>query len=557
MGTLWQPILTSRSSNERCYSRERLPRWPPSRRLLPLLGHRKAGRLVAPRKAGKDLLLSRHARHVALGFLFISYGVLVSCATHGEPPERLRAQVAPEPTSPWRAPGLREYSKALKPTEQAPIDPAHQYDLPELVDVAERVNPETRVAWERARQAAIGVGLVESEYFPVLSLAAFGGYQSLPLPAPQNLIPQGFFRIDVAHFVPGLNLKWLLLDFGRRGDTMDIAKERLLAANLGFNRTHQDLAFRVQRAFYALTGIRARIAVAQAALDAARSVQAAAESRYGQGLETVPEVLLARQQAVQAQFDLEESPAKERDAQVTLAESMGILPTTTLQLVDFTALALPPHLEDSVEKVIDRALEQRPDLIAKVAIVREKEAAVRRARADYFPTLFLTSDVGGELARFQYDLGTATTNWASIGQLTYGAGLRFEWQLFEGGARACKVELAEAERRAAEQEVSAAGAGTAIGSIGSGATAGWWSVPWPGYSAFAAWASGTSGAPTSSRACCTWVVPSFALVSSAARRDRRARASARPVPACRRTLARRVDLATHALSGHGTRRLGG
>ncbi len=325
-----------------------------------------------------------------------------------------------------------------------------------MIDVAQRVNPETRVAWERARQAAIAVGLVESEYFPMLTLAAFGGYQSLPLPAPQNLIPQGFFRIDVAHLVPGLGLKWLLLDFGRRGATMDAAKERLLAANLGFNRSHQDLAFRVQRAFYALTSIRARIAVAQSALDAARAVQGAAESRSAQGLETVPEVLLARQQAVQAEFDLEDVAAKERDAQVALAESIGILPTTPLQVVDFSALALPPALEDSVERVIDRALEQRPDLIAKVAVVREKEAAVRRARADYFPTLSLGADVGGELARFRYDVGSVTTNWSNIGQLTYGAGLRLEWQLFEGGARERKVELAEAERRAAEQEVSAA-----------------------------------------------------------------------------------------------------
>src|SRR5262245_27989295 len=235
------------------------------------------------------MLLSRHARHVAIGFLFISYGVLVSCATRGEPPERLRAQVAPGPTTPWRAPDLREYSKALKPTEQAPIDPAHQYDLPELIDVAERVNPETRIAWERARQAVIGVGLVESEYFPMLTLAALGGYQSIPLPAPQNLVPQGFFRLDMAQLVPALRLKWLLLHFGRRAATMDGAKERLLAANRGFNRRHQDVAFRVQRAFYALTSIRARIAVAQASLDSARAVQGAAESRFAQGLETVPE----------------------------------------------------------------------------------------------------------------------------------------------------------------------------------------------------------------------------------------------------------------------------
>ena len=400
---------------------------------------------------------------MSVALFAMACAALVSCAvaqaraeSNDDLPERLRKKVAPGPTAPWRAPDLRGYSDALKPTERGPIDPARQYDLPELIDVAQRVNPETRVTWERARQAAIGVGLVESEYFPILSLAVFGGYQSLPLPAPQNLIPQGFFRVDVAHLVPVLDLKWLLLDFGRRGATMDAAKERLLAANLGFNRSHQELAFRVQRAFYALTSIRARIAVAQSALDAAQSVQRAAESRYSQGLETVPEVLLARQQAVQAEFELEDVGAKERDAQVALAESMGIPPTTPLQVVDFSALALPPALADSVDRVIDKALEQRPDLIARVAVVRAKEAAVRRARADYFPTLSLVTDVGGQMARTRYELGNTTTSWFNIGELTYGVGVRLEWQLFEGGARKRKVELAEAERRAAEQEVSAA-----------------------------------------------------------------------------------------------------
>jgi outer membrane protein len=141
---------------------------------------------------------------------------------------------------------------------------------------------------------------------------------------------------------------------------------------------------------------------------------------------------------------------------VTLAQSMGILPTTPLQLVDFAALHLPTALEDSVEQVIDRALEQRPDLIAKVALVREKEAEIRRARADYFPTLSVGGDVGGELARTRYDVGGSSTSWFNTGQPTYGGGLRLEWQLFEGGARERKVELAEAARRAAEQEVTAA-----------------------------------------------------------------------------------------------------
>src|SRR5207247_4331535 len=46
---------------------------------------------------------------------------------------------------------------------------------------------ESNMAWEAARQAAIGVGLVESEYFPVLTLSALGGYQSEAFPAPKDV----------------------------------------------------------------------------------------------------------------------------------------------------------------------------------------------------------------------------------------------------------------------------------------------------------------------------------------------------------------------------------
>ena len=110
-------------------------------------------------------------------------------------PERLGRQVAPTPTAPWNAPDLRGYTSLLKSAEPSPIDQQKRYNLVELIDIAERVNPETRVAWEMARQAAIGLGLVESEYFPVLTLSALGGYQSEAFPAPNDVAPSGFFRL--------------------------------------------------------------------------------------------------------------------------------------------------------------------------------------------------------------------------------------------------------------------------------------------------------------------------------------------------------------------------
>ena len=372
-----------------------------------------------------------------------------------ELPQRLADQVAPSPSAPWRAPELHGYTSLLKSAERSPIDPQKRYELLELIDLAQRLNPETRVAWQGARQAAIGVGLVESEYFPILTLSALGGYQSEAFPAPNDVAPSGFFRADLAQVVPALNLRWLLLDFGRRGSAMDAAKERLLAANLGFNRKHQEIIFRVQRAYFALMSVRGKIAVAQSSLDSARAVRESAEAQLLKGLATLPEVALARQQEAQATFDLEDVRATERDAQVALAESTGIPPTTPIQITDISALPAPAALEDSVDKVIDQALERRPDLIAKVAAVREKEAEVRRARAEYYPTLSLVANVNSILGGVQITGGNQPTGWFSAAEPSYGVGLLLRWNIFEGGATRRRVELAEAQRQAAEAEVTA------------------------------------------------------------------------------------------------------
>jgi outer membrane protein TolC len=372
-----------------------------------------------------------------------------------EMPDHLRRQVSPTPSVLWKSPDLAAYTTVLKSVEASPIDPQKRYELAELVDLAQRLNPETRVAWERARQAAIGVGLVESEYFPVLTLAALGGYQSQAFPAPKDVAPNGFFRADMEQALPSLNLRWLLLDFGRRGSLKDAAKQRLLAANLGFNRTHQNIVFQVQRAFFAQTSLLAKIAVAESALESARNVREAAESRLQNGLATLPEVALARQQEAQAEFDLEDVRSRERDAQVKLADSIGLPPTTPIQVADFAVLPAPAALEDSVDKVIDRALEQRPDLIARVAEVRAKEAAVRRARAAYWPTLSLVGDVNLLTGRVRVTGGNSPTGWFSATEPGYGVGLALTWNVFEGGATRRRVELADAERRAAEDEMTA------------------------------------------------------------------------------------------------------
>jgi hypothetical protein len=96
-------------------------------------------------------------------------------------PERLKRQVAPTPSESWRVPDLSRYTDRLKSAERSPIDPDKSYSLLELIDIAESVNPETRIAWEGARQAAIKVGLVESEYEMGQAILCELAFLTLPL----------------------------------------------------------------------------------------------------------------------------------------------------------------------------------------------------------------------------------------------------------------------------------------------------------------------------------------------------------------------------------------
>src|SRR5215471_7777174 len=218
------------------------------------------------------------------------------------------------PDAPWAAPDLRTFAGPLREEQPSEIDPQKAYELAELIDLAERTNPETKVAWAHAKEAASAVGLAQSEYYPVLALKAAGSWVNVPVPLPISPSQAGYLSVEAQEAHGVAEIEWVLLDFGKRAAIVGAARQRLLAANLGFNARHLDIVFKVQTAFYNLSTVRGRISVAQAALASAAKVQEAAQERFQHGLASAPDVSLARQQAAQAAFDLEEVTSTERDA---------------------------------------------------------------------------------------------------------------------------------------------------------------------------------------------------------------------------------------------------
>src|SRR5436190_8211037 len=388
--------------------------------------------------------------------------VLITPATFGSD------LAPPSAEKPWSPPGLNAYERELahgdfsneKNAKQIEIIPDKIYELPELIDIAERSNPDTRIAWERARQAASAVGLSQSAYFPYLVASAGAGYERAFLPFPSlkqgpgptdvTITGGGTLTTEAAAERATLGLKWLLFDFGERKAVVTMAKENLMMANVGFNATHQEIVFTVTRRFYELNTARQKVQVAESSLGAAHTVAQSAQARFDHGLGTKPEVLQAEQQSAQTAFDLEAALGALSDAQVAFVESLGILPTTKLQVAGVSEKPLSEHSVETLEELIQRALSQRPDLVAKLANIRARRAEVRKARAAYYPKVALNANAGWT----ELDVRAKSSPYFGGNDPVYGAGISIELPLFDGFARRKKLRIAESELRGAEDELA-------------------------------------------------------------------------------------------------------
>jgi outer membrane protein TolC len=373
-------------------------------------------------------------------------------------------EAPPSAFRPWYPPELGSYEKDLAQSESGTqteaagitIDPEKVYDLQDLIDIAERTNPRARSAWERATQAAAAVGLARSAYFPSLVATAGAGFERAFVPFPT--LTQGPGPADVSVTDGGtlvtkatleqaaVALQWLLFDFGERQAATVSAREWLMAANVSFNAVHQQIVFAVTRRFYELNVARQRVTVAQTALDAAGIVARAARARLDHGLATTPESLLAEQQSAQAAFDLEAARGALSDAENALVESLGVPPTIPVHVAELPAGAFPGTSAASADEMIARALSRRPDLVARFAEVRARQAEADKARAAFRPKVVLKANAGYA----ELDVSIESSEYIGGSEPIYGVGVFLNWSIFDGFARRRRLDVAESELRAAQ-----------------------------------------------------------------------------------------------------------
>ena len=308
-----------------------------------------------------------------------------------------------------------------------------QLTLPEVVDLALRNNPATRISWSQARAAADVYGSAEGKYYPSLAMG-IAGTRTRTIATPGR--PAG----ERTQYGPSLSLAFTVLDFGGRSGSVNVARQTAIAADLSHNATVENTILQVEGAAFTYLSTRALRDAQKSAVELATAALDAASERHRVGLATIADVLQAQTARSDAELQLE---TLEGSLQVTrggLAVAMGLPANTPFEVPDVPVTDSVYFVTQSVDTLIEMAVRNRPELASVRAQAAAAASQIRVARSGYLPVLALSA-IGANNA------STVST----FAGRTYTLNLGISVPVFNGFSDHYDVAAASEQYRAAQE----------------------------------------------------------------------------------------------------------
>ncbi len=329
-------------------------------------------------------------------------------------------------------------------------------DLTDAIRIALTGNPGLAASMARVRQANAQVAQVRSAYWPRLDAKAGGARVDLSEKVyQQNLAtarildptadvedPQGYYTAD-------LTVSWTLFDGFERKFTNAAARYGEQSSQAALNDARRLLISAVALTYFSAQLALENIAIAKADETFNHRQLVDAEARYRVGAGALSDVLnfqvrknLAKTTRINQEYQLE-------IALYSLAALLGIPESR-----------LPPHVrlarlvpeadaeltEPPVDRMIESAMNHRPDIQQIQWAIRQSEAQIKIAQTSYYPAIALSASLEGERTDDpgfeQDDIG----NRVQVG---------LSYNLFAGGITRARVREARHRRYELEKNLEA------------------------------------------------------------------------------------------------------
>jgi outer membrane protein TolC len=274
------------------------------------------------------------------------------------------------------------------PQEAAKIPPdvlarRDRLTLVDVLDVALANDPATEIAWRDARAQADAYGAAKADWWPELDVTLAGT-------RAKTAVQGGQFTNEQTIYGPGLALGWVLLDFGERSGNVASARAEAVAAVWAHSAAVQRKVLQTTEAYVAYLDAKALLVAATITEQETATNLDAAERRRDAGLATIAEVLQAKTQKSQATLLAHSIEGSIGSLRGTLATAMGLPANLSFDAVDLPAEVPAVSFGDSVDALIAKALEARPDLAASREAWLASKADVTATRGKWLPQLNFT-----------------------------------------------------------------------------------------------------------------------------------------------------------------------
>jgi outer membrane protein TolC len=276
------------------------------------------------------------------------------------------------------------YHQPLDVTNVSVFDPNKALTLAEILDVALRNNPTTKLTWAKARAAAAQYGQSQSPNFPTLTGNFV--YERSKITYPPEFGSPRFVQF-LSDWGPQMTLTYTLLDFGQTRATTESARQALLYADYTHDRQIQTVLQQVTADYYNYLSQQELLKAQEADLYTAQTTFKAADEELQAGTQDKSDLLQAQTQLLQTQIQLVNQKQTVINARAALLTDMGV---NCNQSINIELLPDVPPIDEMVQtadQLLTIALQKRSDLIAAEARVKSEEAAIDAAWRQFWPTV--------------------------------------------------------------------------------------------------------------------------------------------------------------------------
>jgi outer membrane protein len=296
----------------------------------------------------------------------------------------------------------------------AAAGPGSNLTLKQAINIALQKQPSVKQSRANLAAARYNIGVARAGYLPQLNFVgnyyygnAFSSSSRRPLTAATGgNLSSVSNNLETNYYFYQFQANQLLYDFGKTPGLIHESRAAFGESQQDYAGTRQQVVLDVRTAYFGYLAAERSQKVQEETVKQNQDLLNQAQGFYRVGLKAKIDVTKAEANLYQAQANLIQAKNNVKLAQVTLMTAMGLKTWPYTKVADVLEVTTPPK---SLKTLEAKALQRRPELIKNRYTQKYNEAAVKVARAGYFPTLTSTAAYGWQSV--DQPFATQPSNW--------------------------------------------------------------------------------------------------------------------------------------------------